>query len=155
MGTLKEGTGHLTYASGGHEPALIAPVGVQDPDGVEELFGTGPPVGAFPPDLARFEQFEDDPAPRRNSPALHRRRVRCPAARFARLQWLGLDRLKALFARLASRPPRRLLSELLRRVSAFCRGDFHDDVALLAIRRRLTRKKSLNARVFCSPACSC
>ena len=140
VGTLKEGTGHLTYASGGHEPALIAPVGVQDPDGVEELFGTGPPVGAFPPDLARFEQFETT-LPPGGTLLLYTDGVSDARPPDARLQWLGLDRLKALFARLASRPPRRLLSELLRRVSAFCRGDFHDDVALLAIRRRLTRKK--------------
>ena len=140
VGTLKEGSGRLTYASGGHEPALIAPAGVQDPAGVEELSGTGPPVGAFPPDLARFEQFEAT-LPPGGTLLLYTDGVSDARPPDARLQWLGLPRLKALFARLAAHPPRRLLSELLRRVSAFCRGDFHDDVALLAIRRRLARKR--------------
>lgn len=139
VGTLQEGTGRLTYASGGHEPALIAPSGVQDPDSVEELFGTGPPVGAFPPDLARFEQFETT-LPPGGTLLLYTDGVSDARPPDERLQWLGLSRLKVLFVRLAAHPPRRLLSELLRRVSAFCRGDFHDDVALLAIRRRARKK---------------
>ena len=33
VGTLEDGTGRLTYASGGHEPALIAPADVPRPGG--------------------------------------------------------------------------------------------------------------------------
>ena len=56
VGVLEAKTGSLTYASGGHEPSLIAAPDANTSGQVEQLEGTGPPVGAFPPDLARFEQ---------------------------------------------------------------------------------------------------
>ena len=58
VGTLEAGTGKLVYASGGHEPALITPAEAAGPDAVQELDGTGPPVGAFPPSMTRFEQHQ-------------------------------------------------------------------------------------------------
>jgi len=137
VGTLEAGTGRLTYASGGHEPALIA-AGSRDPEAVTELVGTGPPVGAFPPGMARFEQHETTLAPG-GTLLLYTDGVSDARPPQSRLEWLGLDRLKALFARVAPLAPRRLVLTLVRRVSEFCRGQFHDDMAVLAIRRRLTR----------------
>jgi len=66
-----------------------------------------------------------------------------PDARHAdnRREWLGLERLKNLLAQFVRLSPRRLVSELLGRVSVFCHGRFHDDVAMLAIRRRLSRSR--------------
>ncbi len=58
VGTLEAKTGLLTYASGGHEPGLIAAPDADTSGRVEELEGTGLPVGAFPPELAQFEQHE-------------------------------------------------------------------------------------------------
>ena len=138
VGTLEAGTGRLTYASGGHEPALIAAAGTRDPEAVEELDGTGPPVGAFPPDMARFEQHEATLTPG-GTLLLYTDGVSDARPPQSRRDWLGLDRLKALFARVSPLGPRRLVAALLRRVSAFCRGDFHDDIAVLAIRRRPPR----------------
>jgi len=138
VGTLEAETGRLTYASGGHEPALIAPAGVRDPEAVQELIGTGPPVGAFPPGLARFEQHEAT-LPPGGTLLLYTDGVSDARPPQSRLEWLGLDRLKALLARVAPLAPRRLVTALLCRVSDFCRGQFHDDVAVLAVRRRLTR----------------
>ncbi len=134
VGTLEADTGKLTYASGGHEPALIAQAGPQVPESIAELVGTGPPVGAFPPGLARFEQHEAI-LPVGGTLLLYTDGVSDAHPPQSRLQWLGLDRLKSLFARLAPLAPRRLVTTLLRRVSDFCRGRFHDDVAVLAIRR--------------------
>ena len=142
VGTLEAETGRLTYASGGHEPALIAAPTVQNPAAVEELVGTGPPVGAFPPEIARFEQHEAT-LPAGGTLLLYTDGVSDARPPHSRLEWLGIPRLKALFARLAPLSPRLLVSTLLSRVSTFCRGRFHDDVAVLAIRRstRPRRKK--------------
>lgn len=139
VGTLAQGTGRLTYASGGHEPALIASAGGRDADAVRELDGTGPPVGAFPPGMARFEQHEAD-LPPGGTLLLYTDGVSDARPPENRRNWLGLPRLKSLLARFAPLPPRRLVSRLLSRVSAFCRGKFHDDVAVLAVRRRLPRR---------------
>ena len=134
VGRLEAGTGRLTYASGGHEPALIAAAGTRGPEAVEELVGTGPPVGAFPPAMARFEEHEAT-LPPGGTLLLYTDGVSDARPPQSRQEWLGLDRLKALFVRVAHLAPRRLVAVLLRRVSAFCRGQFHDDVAVLAIRR--------------------
>lgn len=146
VGTLAYDTGRLTYASGGHEPALIAaraqsrgPGASERLAAVEELAGTGPPVGAFPPEIARFEQHEAT-LPEGGTLLLYTDGVSDARPPQDRLQWLGLPRLKGLLARYAPLPPRRLVARLLARVSAFCRGRFHDDVALLAVRRRLPRR---------------
>ena len=138
VGTLEAGTGKLTYASGGHEPALIATSETQGPDAVQELDGTGPPVGAFPPDMARFEQHEAT-LPSGGTLLLYTDGVSDARPPHSRREWLGVPRLKGIFALLAPLSPRRLVASLLRRVSEFCSGRFHDDVAVLAIRRRLTR----------------
>ncbi len=142
VGTLAADTGKLTYASGGHEPALIAPPGGDLSDEIEELIGTGPPVGAFPAEMARYEQHEAL-LPVGGTLLLYTDGV--PDARPAgnRREWLGLEQLKTLLARFAPLSPRRLVSEMLGWLSAFCRGRFLDDVALLAIRRRLPHSETL------------
>jgi serine phosphatase RsbU (regulator of sigma subunit) len=144
-GTIEAETGKLTYASGGHEPALIAmPSKAAEQTSVEELIGTGPPVGAFPADMARYEQMEAV-LPKGGTLLLYTDGVSDASPPNSRLEWLGLDRLKAILAQNAAFSPRTLVSRLLGRVFAFCRGQFADDVAVLAVRRlsrRGQRKKS-------------
>lgn len=139
VGTLEAETGRLTYASGGHEPALIATPGPERVADVQELEGTGPPVGAFPVDIARFEQHETV-VPQGGTLLLYTDGVSDARPPQSRREWLGLERLKALLARFAPLSPRRLVSSLLRRVAAFCQGRFHDDVAVLAVRRTSRRR---------------
>lgn len=139
VGTLEAGTGRLTYASGGHEPALITPADAADADAVQELDGTGPPVGAFPPQMTRFEQHQAT-LPPGGTLLLYTDGVSDAHPPLSRLDWLGLPRLKSFLISLSSLPPRRLVIGLLRLVAAFCRGEFQDDVAVMAIRR--TGKKS-------------
>ena len=134
VGTLEAETGRLSYASGGHEPALIVPPDAQSTDAVQELDGTGPPVGAFPPTMSRFEQHQATLLPG-GTLLLYTDGVSDARSPQSRLEWLGLDRLKSLLVSVASLPPRRLVIRLLRRVAAFCRGDFQDDVAVMAVRR--------------------
>ena len=134
VGMLDAGTGSLTYASGGHEPALIVPSDAQHADAVLELDGTGPPVGAFPPEMSRFEQHQAI-LPPGGTLLLYTDGVSDARPPQSRLEWLGLPRLKALLVSVAALPPRRLVIRLLRRVAAFCRGEFQDDVAVMAIRR--------------------
>lgn len=138
VGTLEAGTGHLVYASGGHEPALITPAEADGPDAVQELVGTGPPVGAFPSSMSRFEEHQAT-LPHGGTLLLYTDGVSDARPPQSRLEWLGLSRLKALLVETASLPPLRLVLRLLRQVAAFCRGRFIDDVAVMAIRR--TSKK--------------
>ena len=134
VGILEAGTGTLTYASGGHEPALIVPAETDDSRAVLELDGTGPPVGAFPPDMARFAQHQTT-LPPGGTLLLYTDGIPDAHPPLSRLEWLGLDRLKSLLAPLAPLPPRRLVIRLLRNVAAFCCGQFNDDVVVMAIRR--------------------
>ena len=140
VGTLEAETGRLTYASGGHEPALIATPGPHSAAGVEELEGTGPPVGAFPVGMARYEQHEAV-VPHGGTLLLYTDGVSDARPPQSRREWLGLERLKEMLARFAPLSPRRLVSSLLRRVAAFCQGRFHDDVALIAVRRVPRRRE--------------
>ena len=135
VGTLEAGTGRLTYASGGHEPALISPADAAGPEAVQELEGTGPPVGAFPPSMTRFEQHQAT-VPPGGTLLLYTDGVSDARPPQSRLEWLGLPRIKAFLVDLAALPPRRLVLHLLRQVAAFCRGRFSDDVAIMAVRRR-------------------
>ena len=134
VGTLEPGTGQLVYASGGHEPALIAPADGDGPDAVQELDGTGPPVGAFPPAMSRFEEHQAV-IPNGGTLLLYTDGLSDVRPPHSRLEWLGLSRLKALFVKLAFLSPRRLVSCLLRQVAAFCQGRFIDDVAVVAVKR--------------------
>jgi len=138
VGTLEAGTGQLVYASGGHEPALITPAEADGPDAVQELEGTGPPVGAFSPSMSRFEEHQAT-IPQGGTLLLYTDGVSDARPPQSRLEWLGLSRLKVFLVELASLPPRRLVLRLLRQVAAFCRGRFLDDVAVMAVRR--TEKK--------------
>lgn len=135
VGMLEEGTGRLTYASGGHEPALVAdPNAGNTEEPVQELIGTGPPVGAFPPEIARFEQHTAT-VPNGGTLLLYTDGVPDAHPPDQRRQWLGLERLKSLFALLSNLGPRRLVVRLLSRVRTYCRGRFQDDVAVMAVRR--------------------
>jgi serine phosphatase RsbU (regulator of sigma subunit) len=134
VGTLEAGTGKLTYASGGHEPALITAVDDGKKPDVEELLGTGPPVGAFPPELARYDEHETI-LPVDGTLLVYTDGL--PDARSARSRrdYFGLARLKRTLAQIAAFSPRKLVTTLLQRVAAFCRGRFHDDVLVMAVRR--------------------
>ena len=135
VGTLEPGTGKLTYSSGGHEPALIATPEADHEDAVEELEGSGPPVGAFPPEIAHYDE-QQTTLPVGGTLLLYTDGV--PDARPAtdRKQYFGLSRLKAVLAQLAKLSPRKLIAGIFASVASFCQGKFHDDVAMLAVRRR-------------------
>ncbi len=144
VGTLESETGRLTYASGGHEPALIAaPAGATKPAAVEELIGTGPPVGAFPVEMARYEQQEATLSAG-GTLLLYTDGVSDVRPPHDRHEWLGVGGVKNILARLAPLSPRRLVRNLLARVRDFCQGRFDDDVAVLAV-RRLRRRKTPGA----------
>jgi len=135
VGTLEPRTGTLTYASGGHEPALVADPHADGDEAVTELEGTGPPVGAFPAGLARFRQNKSV-VPDGGTLLVYTDGVPDASSSTDRRHTFGLERLKAAFARLARLKPSKLVTTLFARVAAFCRGRFHDDVAMMAIHRR-------------------
>lgn len=134
VGVLEAETGSLTYASGGHEPGLIAAPDADVSGQVQQLEGTGPPVGALPPDMAQFEQ-EKAVLPAGATLLLYTDGVSEARPPGDRKNWLGTDGLKKMFACFSSLSPSRLVPALLQRVSAFCRGQFEDDISVMAIRR--------------------
>ncbi len=135
VGTLEAKTGLLTYASGGQEPGLIAAPNADGSGYVEQLEGSGSLVGAFPSELAQFEQHEAL-VPVGGTLLLYTDGVSEARSPQDRKNWFGVERLKGLLAGLASLSPRRLVPALVEHVSEFCRGRFDDDVSVVAIRRR-------------------
>jgi len=129
-GTIAPKTGVITYASGGHEPALIA-------DGernaaVRELDSTGPPVGAIGGEASQYEQKQAI-LPEGGTLLLYTDGA--TEARRGRL-FLGFEGFRGLFARFVHLSPARLTRKLLGRVRAFAGGSrLRDDIALLALRR--------------------
>ena len=128
-------TGVLTYASGGHEPALVAD-GEKSRAAVRELESTGPPVGAIGAEVARFEQ-KQAVLPEGGTLLLYTDGA--TEARRGR-RFLGFEGFRVLFARFAHLTLARLTRKLLGRVRAFAGGSrLRDDIALLALRRHPTR----------------
>lgn len=136
--------GIIHYACGGHEPALLAtahdgeasslacPAG----DLIRELETTGPPLGVLGADIVQY---------RRGTATLERGGTLLlytdgvsEARRHGSNQFLGVERLRALVARVAARMrPLRLVCKVLGYARSFTgRGRWlRDDAALLAIRR--------------------
>jgi sigma-B regulation protein RsbU (phosphoserine phosphatase) len=128
-GTVEVESGEIVYASGGHEPALIA----ESPDTVQELTTTGPPVGAFGADEVRYTEREASLAP---GATLLLYTDGVTEARRGR-NFVGLERLRSWFVRFLTLPPTRLVQKLFGNALAFVGGTkFRDDVALLVLRRR-------------------
>lgn len=140
VGKIEADSGKLTYASGGHEPALLASP-TEETIPVEELSVTGPPVGAFPSEMVHFEEQEAT-VPAGGTLLLYTDGVSEARAPEKRLDFFGVERLKKIVARFASLSPRHLVSSVLERVASFCRGRFQDDVAVVAVRRQSRAGKS-------------
>lgn len=134
VGTIEADTGKLTYASGGHEPALVASPGSDSAETITELDGTGPPVGAFPPELAKFANH-DAAIPAGGTLLLYTDGVSDARPPHNRKEWFGHVRLKDTLATFANNSPRALVIELWSTVVAFCSGRLHDDAAIMAVRR--------------------
>lgn len=133
--------GTIEYASGGHEPALIAspaPVSAEDSDAtVKELDTTGPPLGAIGADEIQYEQ-KTAALPEGGTLLLYTDGI--TEARRGRT-FFGEERLRLLLQRFAHLPPLALARKILGQARAFAgRGTrLRDDAALLAVRRRKPR----------------
>lgn len=127
-GTVVPETGQIVYASGGHEPALVA----AQNEPVRELGSTGPPLGAIGAEDARYEQ-RTATLPCDGTLLLYTDGV--TEARRGR-RFLGVDGLSSLLSRFARLSPARLTRKIFGRVRAFAGGQrLRDDIALLALRR--------------------
>jgi sigma-B regulation protein RsbU (phosphoserine phosphatase) len=125
-------TGEVVYASGGHEPALIAAPG-DAPDAVAELTTTGPPLGAVAGDEANYAAGTAHLPP---GGTLLAYTDGVSEARRGGL-FFGPERVRGLLVRFAGLPPVRLCRLLVGRARAFAgRGRrLRDDAAVLALRR--------------------
>ncbi len=137
-GTIEKDSGKIVYASGGHEPALIAdPLGTANADPIEELTSTGPPVGAFAADEVRYTNSEATLPPGAtlllySDGVTEGRRGR---------SYIGIERLRDWLLRFHALPPVRLIRKIFGSALAFVGGKkFRDDVVLLALRRRKKTK---------------
>jgi sigma-B regulation protein RsbU (phosphoserine phosphatase) len=137
-GTVEADTGQIVYASGGHEPALIAAPKVDDtiePDSVQELTSTGPPVGAFAADEV---SYKDSTATLTPGATLLLYSDGVTEARRGKT-YVGMDRLREWLVRFIALSPARLVRKLFGSALAFVGGKkFRDDVALMVLRRKNT-----------------
>ena len=134
-------TGHIAYASGGHEPALIATpmTSLAEVNRITELTSTGPPLGAFGAEEVQYTQEEATLAP---GATLLLYTDGVTETRRGRVL-LGVNRLRQWTARFAALPPARLVQKLVGKVHAFAGNKaLRDDLALLILRRRLASKHS-------------
>ncbi len=145
VGTLEAETGRLTYASGGHEPGLVAAPDAVLSGRVDELEGTGPPVGAFPAEMAEFAQQEFTVTPGA-ALLLYTDGVSDARSTQDRKNALGTERLKRILARFSALSPYRLVSALLRHIAVFCGGRFEDDVAVMAVKHRPAMRRKTRLR---------
>ncbi len=137
-GTVEVDSGQIVYASGGHEPALIADPQATDAaqtDTVQELTSTGPPVGAFAADEVRYTNSEAELAP---GATLLLYSDGVTEARRGKA-YVGMDRLRGWLVRFIALPPNRLVRKLFGSALAFVGGKkFRDDVAMMVLRRKNT-----------------
>ena len=132
-GTVEAKTGKIVYASGGHEPALVASPQTDGSPNVQELTTTGPPVGAFAADEVSYSN-KSAILPPGGTILLYSDGV--TEARRGR-NFVGFERLRGWLVRFLTLPPARLVRKIFGSARAFVGGKrFRDDVALLAVRRR-------------------
>jgi sigma-B regulation protein RsbU (phosphoserine phosphatase) len=135
-GTVEADSGRIVYASGGHEPAMIASPqvnGVAKNAPVQELTSTGPPVGAFAADEVSYTNSH---ATLSRGATLLLYSDGVTEARRGRT-YVGMERLRDWLVRFLALPPNRLVRKLFGNARAFVGGKkFRDDVALLVLRRR-------------------
>jgi sigma-B regulation protein RsbU (phosphoserine phosphatase) len=135
-GTVEAASGRIVYASGGHEPALIAARQTNDtvpPDTVQELTSTGPPVGAFAADEVCYTNSEAKLAP---GATLLLYSDGVTEARRGK-SYVGMERLRDWLVRFIDLTPTRLVRKLFGNALAFVGGKkFRDDVVLMVLRRK-------------------
>lgn len=125
--TLNTKTGCLDYVSAGHPPALV--VGT---DGEVSSLDVGSPIlGAFP-DVAyrdgRHVLLPGECLLAYSDGLIEARRDG---------ELFGETRLVEVMRSLAGETPERMVEAVFEAVNAFCGGDFKDDVALLAVARKV------------------
>lgn len=143
-GTIAAETGEIVYASGGHEPPLIAvPVPSGTPPNkrgvfITELDSTGPPLGVISGDEVSYTRRQAS-LPPNGTLLLYTDGV--TEARRGKV-FFGLDRLRALFSRLAHTQPLTLAHKIISYARAFTGQGrtLRDDAALLVLRRRPFKK---------------
>jgi serine phosphatase RsbU (regulator of sigma subunit) len=139
-----EPDGSLTYASGGHEPALIASLPSGEYQGlgevVTELTNTGPPLGVMGADQIHYER--GTATLKRGGTLLLYTDGISEARRTRRGAMLGMPRLRELLSRWAQLRPLRLVCKIIGYARAFTGAGrrLRDDAALLALRRRRYRR---------------
>ena len=133
VGTVAPLSGDLVYASGGHEPALVA--GAGNTKTVRELDSTGPSLGVFGADEIRYSQRTTN-LEAGSTLLLYTDGI--TEARRGRGQMLGLARLRGILARYVPLRPLPLVRKIIGFARAFTGQGrkLRDDAALLVLRRR-------------------
>ena len=135
VGTVAPLSGELVYASGGHEPALVA--GEGNAKTVRELDSTGPSLGVFGADEIRYSQRTTS-LEVGSTLLLYTDGI--TEARRGRGEMLGLSRLRGLLTHCVPLRPLPLVRKIIGFARAFTGQGrrLRDDAALLALRRRRT-----------------
>ncbi len=127
VGVYDAGTGGITYCSCGHEPGLIR----RASGTTEEMETTGPPLG-----VAESARYEEKAVTLSSGDTLLLYTDGLSEAGPSRRDLLGTGGLTRLFGALPAGPEVQTQAEaLVAEVAAFSEGVFHDDVAVLLLRR--------------------
>jgi sigma-B regulation protein RsbU (phosphoserine phosphatase) len=138
-GKVEKLTGTLTYASGGHEPALVAEPDAEkvrkgNKEAIRELDSTGPPLGVMGAEEVRYEERT---VTIEGGSTLLLYTDGVTEARRGR-EMLGTERLRGVLARWLFLRPLPLVCKIVGFARAFTGQGrkLRDDAALLALRRR-------------------
>ncbi len=127
LGIFNDSRRSLTYASGGHEPAIVC-----RPDGtVYALPPTAPLVGIFDDQHHLFRQRHVELEP---GSLLVATTDGVTETRSANGDFYGMPRFMALVGAMVQRPITEIPHALIADVERFSRGPLHDDIAVFAVR---------------------
>jgi serine phosphatase RsbU (regulator of sigma subunit) len=124
---FNQSRGSLTYASGGHEAAIVC-----KPDGtVYALPPTAPLIGIFDDQHHLFRERHVELEP---GSLLVATTDGVTETRSASGEFYGMERFMALVGAMANRPIGEIPNALIADVERFSRGPLHDDIAVFAVR---------------------
>lgn len=127
LGIFNETRGSLTYASGGHEPAIVC-----RPDGsVYALPPTAPLIGIFDD---QHHLFRERHVELERGSLLVATTDGVTETRSASGEFYGMERFMAVVSAMARRPVAEIPNALIADVEHFSRGPLHDDIAVFAVR---------------------
>jgi phosphoserine phosphatase RsbU/P len=124
--------GEVSYANAGHEPPIIA----RSDGHSDSLLTTGPPLGVVPSKSNAFAQEHAQLSPGGTLLVTTDGVLEAREHGIQKPNFFGYERLVSLLRNLCHLPPARIVSSIIASVLSFSRSVLHDDLVVMAIRRK-------------------